>query len=286
VTKYGQLRFLPLAIWSLLTGLSLLLPYRVTAESPPWLSLIRPDHGRLTLSGTVNWSHVEESHPELWTRMASEEVTRRYGFDIWYRLGRSNPNAELTHALVLNTAVGQTSGRSTIHTWTPAGPESSAAVADGAALPYLRIGWQLEQVTTLWRRGAEVGLIPALTAQRGFDISFWLARAYEPAILSFGMMHDLRGPLPAGLATRLGVEVALNRRLILASAALLEWPRRRPTPNQRGDDPHATQNETWPELSVSLAAKLQYEDRSGWSLAVRTGPLAHGISLEHSLPVP
>jgi hypothetical protein len=269
------------ACWLVLICLAVAMPSR-GAESPPsWLSLVQPERGRVTLSGDVSWGSSEDTYPEIWTRSTSAHVRRRYAMGVWYPLTDGGAGSEWTQALIVNAATEDTVASSTIHSWGIPDPYVST-VTNSSSAPRLRIGWQLEQLTALWRRGVEVGYGAPTNTYPEFDIAVWLARAYEPAILTLCITQDLRQPPPAGLAPRLGVEVALNRRLLLSVDIAVRWPGVPSTGEATGG--HFP--DSWPRLDMAVAANLQQDDRSGWGVAIQLGPRSYGVSLERSLALP
>lgn len=240
--------------------ISALITHPVRAESPAWLSLIRPHKGYFAVTTGVNYDQEEICYPELWSRIDSRYSSRHLGLRTYHRL----PTAPGEQALVISATLEQTEQTNALHSWSPDRPASSVST-DTQLRQQLRLGWQYENLSPLWRRGLELGYTLQLPAedQSHWDASAWIARAIEPAVLSLAMTHRFLQPTVATI----GAEVALNRRLALGTQILWQWP-----PDSR-------------RVGLELGATLQQMDDSGWQVTVQLGPTASGFHVERSLPL-
>lgn len=249
----------------LLIGLSSLVSRTALADSPAWLSLVRPQQGFVTYTAGIGVAHTEHSYTEIWSRTESRCVEYSYGVQL-YLCPVGTPH----QALAFDTSVTQAVERSVLHTWTPQGPSSAVISRDTGLRPQLHVGWQYETLSPLWRRGLELGyaVYSAKNSEGRPDASVWLARAYEPVVLSMAVTYALH----EATAAKVGAEVALTHRLALATDILWQW--------SSGSEGHYQ-----PRVSMELAATLRQEDHTGWNMAIRLRPEAHSVTVERSLPL-
>lgn len=255
----------PLLAALLLVGLTSLVGPHARAESPAWLSLVRPQQGLVTYTAGVGVTHSEKSYAEVWSRVESLNIESFCGIQLYLC-----PIGARHQALVVDTKIAQAAEDSVMYSWTPEGPSSVAVTHNTGPIPQLHLGWQHEVLSPLWRRGVELGYAVscAKNSQGRLDASVWLARAYEPVILSIASTyapHEI-------IAAKAGAEVALTPRLALATDILWRW--------------HCSGGKRLqPQVSLELGATLRQEDHSGWNLAVILQPETHSVAVGRSLPL-
>ena len=233
------------------------------AESPAWFSLIRPRQAFVTYTVGFGTAHWDDSYPERWSRVESRLVEYICGIRVFfYPLNTTN------HALVLDAEVSQARERSTLFTWTPDGPMSVALTRDTRLVPHLRLAWQHEALTPLLRYGLEVGCTLNYASDRFSrpEASIWVARVYEPAVVSFTVAQ--RGQEAA--TVKAGVVMVLNRRLAFGTGLVCGQP---------GDTNGVART------SMEMAATIRRDDHTGWSLIVTWGRQTQGVMLSRNLPL-
>ncbi|MGI6082275.1 MAG: hypothetical protein ACOYEP_05330 [Limnochordia bacterium] len=233
------------------------------ADSPAWFSLVRPRQTFVTYTCGVGTAYSEHSYAEIGSRLVSRLVEYSGGIQV---LGY--PLDTPHHALLLEAKISQAKERSTLFTWTPEGPASGSLTRHTGLVPRLRLAWQYEAVSPLWRHGLEVGCTLRSDSGRAScpEVSVWAARVYEPAVLSLTVTQGGRETT----AIKAGVETVLNRRLALGTAFVWVQP---------------TDKDGITETSVEMAATIRQSDQTGWSLIVTWGRQAQGVTLGRNLPL-
>ncbi|HHW09880.1 MAG TPA: hypothetical protein GXX29_07900 [Firmicutes bacterium] len=194
------------------------------ASPPSWLTLLRPERGRIYAGSSIGWQENSEYRPEIWTRRLKARWYQQYMFHISYNL---RPPASSDSA----QSLAQSSAQSSAHS--PAHSSAYSSAHSPARSPWLhsfsggiswqnqnqcetgygwalgepavyhacgrtmerqaRLDWRAEKLATFWYWGVEGGFSVKKAAENTLTygkVGLRAARIYEPAVLSFSTSYS------------------------------------------------------------------------------------------------
>ncbi len=240
-----------------------------------WLALMRPAEGVLSIASSLQWNNEENTYPELWGRVNHSSTNQTMSIGVWHRTKGPLQRWGLGEAVITNISLSRQLINEEITTWAPENPISIIRDAEEWHTQIV-LAWQGEYISPLWHVGGQYALrLDAATASSLWqETSLWLARIYEPALLSLHLHRATRANQHINQAS-VGGELAINTRLALAGKTFFYWQQH----------PNAAAPRT-PILSWQLGATIRNADQSGWSATLTLDKNSQRITVERSQPCP